>query len=39
MGTIKIYGREGERGGEGGRWNEQRGNSLAKEQKARLMIT
>lgn len=33
MGTIKIYGREGEQGGEGG------GNSLAEEQKAGLMIT
>lgn len=36
MGIIKIYDREGEKAGEGGRGG---GNSLAKEQKAGLMIT
>lgn len=39
MGTIKIYGREGKKGGEGGRGGGGGGNSLAKEQKAGLMIT
>ena len=39
MGTIKIYRREGEKGGEGGRGAGGGGNSLAEEQKAGLMIT
>lgn len=39
VGAIKIYGSEGEKGGDGGRRSEQRGNSLAEEQKAKLMIT
>lgn len=39
MGTIKIYGREGAQGGEGGRGKWRGGNILAEEQKAGLTIT